>query len=133
MRNNKRLIAVTTVAMCLSVGLASYKSYQDYKKSSANNLFIQEVEALTDADVSSNDEWYLHNFPCRISAATKAQAKIIAKIFNVKAKVGIEVDLSNFTQYFNHVPDGGTGPCDKGAQVTCNDLWNQILSSTNNN
>ena len=50
MRNNKKLIAV---AMCLSVGLASYKSYQDYKKSSDKNLLMQEVEALTDCDVTA--------------------------------------------------------------------------------
>ncbi len=132
MRNKKNLIAVAAVSVCVAMGLASYKSYQDYKKSSDNSLLMQEVEALTDADVSRSD-WYLHNFTCKVTVQTKAQVTVLAKFFNTKAKVGGEVDLSNFTQYFNNIPYGGTGPCEKGTQVTCNDLWNQIIDLTKDN
>lgn len=128
---NKKKLA-TTVALCTVLGLASYISYKDYQKHVDNGLLMQEVEALTGDDVSNND-WYLHYFECKINVNTKAQADAIMKLVSVKAKVGGVVDLSNFTQYFNHIPCDGFGPCEKGSQVTCNTLWNQIIGLIKDN
>lgn len=127
MRNNKKLIAV---AMCLSVGLASYKSYQDYKKSSENNLLIQEVEALTSSDVNNNDTWYLHNFKCDPFIVSEVDSKkLLGFVKLITIDGSIYVDLSSLTQYFNHVETGGFGPCDKGPQYTCMDAVTKVLES----
>lgn len=71
-------------------------------------------------------DWYLHHYPCRVNISK------LPKVLEAFRKLGIEVkdgwvDLSYATQYFNHEAVGGEGPCLRGKQVTCNDIFFDIL------
>ncbi len=123
----RKIKATLAVALVAAAGLCSYGTYQDYKADKESNLVMQNIEVLTEDDTSSSD-WYLHNFECEFEVTSEAQANAIVKFLGISASVGAKVDLSNATQYFNHEKKHGFGPCEKGNQVTCNDILLLISS-----
>lgn len=123
----KRFRAALAVALVAAAGLCSYETYQDYKADKESDLVMQNIEVLTDDDTSSSD-WYLHNFKCEFEVTSEAQANAIVKFLGISASVGAKVNLSNATQYFNHEKKHGFGPCERGDQVTCNDILLLIAS-----
>ncbi len=123
----KRFRAALAVALVAAAGLCCYETYQDYKADKESDLVMQNIEVLTDDDTSSSD-WYLHNFKCEFEVTSEAQANAIVKFLGISASVGAKVNLSNATQYFNHEKKHGFGPCERGDQVTCNDILLLIAS-----
>ena len=79
---------------------------------------ISKADKITDEDAVeiSDAKWYKHHYDCKFTVTTADGVQ--------------EVDLSEQTQYFNNVPDSANQvSCEKGEQVTCNDVFNQYTNS----
>lgn len=52
---NRKTAFITSIlfVLCAIVGMATYNSYQEYKKNTINNLLLTNVEALTGDDTSA--------------------------------------------------------------------------------
>lgn len=127
----KQIKLTMLVALVAAAGLGAYETYQDYKADKESNLVMQNIEVLTEDDISG--EWYLHHFECVIRVPSKTWADVILQLFGKKTKQGKEIDLSDATQYFNDHPENGEGPCEKGEQKTCGDVTSQIYKAITEN
>ena len=123
----KSILAVVAVAASC---LGAWKTYDAYG-SVDNSLLMENLEALSEEPESegNNEEWYLHHFECNFPIKTDAELKKVILFFHGKksAEIGVVVDLSDATQFFNHNPEDGEGPCEKGNQITCANLILRIL------
>ena len=54
----KQLVVGVVVTLSILIGIACYKSYNDYLKKTESCLLLRNVEALTDADVSGRPATY---------------------------------------------------------------------------
>ena len=140
----KFLKATLVVAAIAAVGLGSYKAYGSYIAANMSDeelLTAENIEALAgmengkngkkDDKDTDNNKYYLHHFDCKFTISTKGQVGLLAKWFGINANVGATIDLTPFTQYFNNEATDGEGPCEKGSQITCNDLIYQISAAAN--
>ena len=122
----KSTLVVAVLAVSAAIGYVSYNQYQNQQLAFANPLMEENIEALAD-DGTPSQEWYLHTFNnCEnlvVDAHVKAKALLI---FNAKVEIGANFPVSNFTQYFNHIATDGQGPCEKGEQITCNGVLQQL-------
>lgn len=127
-KNVKSTLAVAIVAALAAIGYVSYTQYQDKQFAYANPLMEENIEALAD-DGTPSQEWYLHTFNnCEnlvVNAHVKAKALLI---FNARVEIGANFPVSNYTQYFNHIATDGQGPCEKGEQITCNGVLQQLTN-----
>lgn len=115
---NKKKLATIFVALCVVIGLASYKSYQDYKSRATNSLLIQEVEALSDADVSYAG-WLRTDADCVYEMTGKAGTNVkltLGAIGTVKLKLNSE-------GYVRYVVSGGKTYCEYGGKQKCQDRY----------
>ncbi len=118
----KNILKFTLVVAALAIaGYGGVKAYNTYANcDNPKNLFLQNVEALAEETNESMDNYYLHHHSCKVTATAA-----LAIIF--KVKVGATIDLTDMTQFYNHVEAGGEGPCQKGTDKTCNDAVNSVL------
>lgn len=127
-KNVKTTLVVAIVVALAAIGYVSYTQYQDKQFAYANPLMEENIEALAE-DGDPNQEWYLHTFNnCEnlvVNAHVKAKALLI---FNAKVEIGANFPVSSFTQYFNHIATNGQGPCEKGEQITCNAVLQQLTN-----
>lgn len=112
------------MASCVMLCLYGCKtaSNRDY---AANDT----IQTYKNSDIAETDTsaWYLRNYSCKFKVATPNHAKAIRELYGLPAKVGSEIDLSDLTQYFNHVKKGGFGPCEKGKQITSYDILEPVI------
>lgn len=97
-----------------------------------NSISLEDLESLAEETSEEQEvDYYLHHYNCQVYLRTEMEVNIIKKIFHPKAKLGMTVDLSCLTQYFNKISTDGEGPCTKGDQKTCNQLVLELLGRTN--
>lgn len=119
------LVVVAVLASCLG----AWKAY-DYYGVVDNSLLMENIEALSDEDPEgNNEEWYLHHYDCFFTIDTELKLEKMVLFFKgaKEVQLGATVDLSYATQYFNKVKKKGEGPCEKGIQITCADLFRTIM------
>ncbi len=125
MKANKQIMGGLLMAVvCPALCLYGCKTHQVKESEAADVVLTQDVGAITEVDTTA---WYLHYYSCVFKVATPKQAKAIHELYGLPAKVGSEIDLSNLTQYFNHVKKDGYGPCERGKQITCSDILEPVL------
>lgn len=125
LKRKKQIIDGLLMVLCVMLCLYGCKtaSNRDY----AANDTIQTYKNSDIAEVDTS-AWYLHNYSCKFKVATPNQAKAIRELYGLPAKVGSEIDLSDLTQYFNHIKKGGFGPCEKGKQITSYDILEPVIA-----
>ena len=125
------LISVDLYYFCESQSFLSHLSASSSSNSSSSSSTSSSTSSTTSTS-SNNDggkdstSYYLHHFSCSITIETEAAAKAF-KAIKGEAQVGATLDLTKSTQYFNQIAEGGEGQCEKGEQVTCNDVTQPIF------
>lgn len=128
------LISVDLYYFCESQSFLSHLSASSSSNSSSSSSTSSSTSSTTSSSSSENNDgekdstnYYLHHFSCSITIETEAAAKAF-KAIKGEAQVGATLDLKDMTQYFNQIAEGGEGPCEKGEQVTCNDVTQPIFN-----
>ncbi len=123
MRKYLTITLITSVFLLIMAGV-------NYNRLEQNNFItLEDVEALSEDGSEGGCSWYLHHFDCELSVGADAKLYAIIKLLGLTLKGNGKADLTCMTQYFNQVQEDGEGPCEKGMQITCNEVCMSIINS----